>query len=243
MRNWEKKQRDSLSDWWVKKCILIRGKGKIKTNQITGEMIEQQRGKLLEWKHKKKNHLLKKDSIVKGPYKCKCIVCGIDFLGKISKSNKCSKECEYEAFKIYKRKEYRGDWKQPEPFECKECGKMVVIEYGMKRDKYCSEKCMNKSEKSNLAARRRLRMIDGFVERISKTKIFERDNGRCGICGRKVNKNLKHPHPMSPTLDHIIPLAKGGRHERKNVRLAHMICNSKKREIVSDNGDQLRLFG
>lgn len=27
----------------------------------------------------------------------------------------------------------------------------------------------------------------------------------CGICGRPVDKSLKYPHPMSATIDHIIP--------------------------------------
>jgi 5-methylcytosine-specific restriction endonuclease McrA len=32
----------------------------------------------------------------------------------------------------------------------------------------------------------------------------------CGICGRPVDKTLKWPHPFSPTVDHIIPIDRGG---------------------------------
>ena len=32
----------------------------------------------------------------------------------------------------------------------------------------------------------------------------------CGICGHLVDFSLKTPHPMSATVDHIIPIAKGG---------------------------------
>lgn len=32
----------------------------------------------------------------------------------------------------------------------------------------------------------------------------------------------------APTLDHVIPLAKGGEHSRANVRCAHFICNSRR---------------
>lgn len=32
----------------------------------------------------------------------------------------------------------------------------------------------------------------------------------CGICGKPVDFSLKYPHPLSPCIDHIIPIAKGG---------------------------------
>ena len=38
--------------------------------------------------------------------------------------------------------------------------------------------------------------------------------------------------PTYPTLDHIIPLAKGGTHTWNNVQCACAMCNSEKRDIV-----------
>jgi 5-methylcytosine-specific restriction endonuclease McrA len=38
--------------------------------------------------------------------------------------------------------------------------------------------------------------------------------------------------PDAPTVDHIIPLAKGGTHTWDNVQLAHWSCNSDKRDII-----------
>ena len=32
----------------------------------------------------------------------------------------------------------------------------------------------------------------------------------CGICGKPVDFSYKYPHPLSPCIDHIIPVAKGG---------------------------------
>ena len=32
----------------------------------------------------------------------------------------------------------------------------------------------------------------------------------CGICGKPVDFSCKFPHPLSPCIDHIIPVAKGG---------------------------------
>jgi 5-methylcytosine-specific restriction endonuclease McrA len=51
----------------------------------------------------------------------------------------------------------------------------------------------------------------------------------CGICGKPVDKNLAYPHPMSATVDHIIPINRGGHpSDIDNLQLAHFICNRQK---------------
>lgn len=51
----------------------------------------------------------------------------------------------------------------------------------------------------------------------------------CGICGKPVDFSLKHPHPLSPCIDHIIPIAKGGHpSDITNLQLAHRCCNRQK---------------
>ena len=51
----------------------------------------------------------------------------------------------------------------------------------------------------------------------------------CGICGKPVDFNLKYPHPLSPCIDHIIPVAKGGHpSDIDNMQLAHWSCNRQK---------------
>jgi 5-methylcytosine-specific restriction endonuclease McrA len=76
--------------------------------------------------------------------------------------------------------------------------------------------------------RRRARQHKAFVRNVNRKEIFKRDHWICGICGQPVDSILRHPHPGSATLDHIIPLAKGGTHEPSNTQLAHFMCNSLK---------------
>ncbi|MDD6369161.1 HNH endonuclease signature motif containing protein [Galactobacillus timonensis] len=55
----------------------------------------------------------------------------------------------------------------------------------------------------------------------------------CAICGRPVDFSLKFPDPMSPTIDHIIPIAKGGHpSDLGNMQLAHLSCNRAKADKV-----------
>ena len=51
----------------------------------------------------------------------------------------------------------------------------------------------------------------------------------CGICGDQVDFSFKFPHPLSPTVDHIIPISKGGHpFALENLQLAHRYCNRAK---------------
>lgn len=69
----------------------------------------------------------------------------------------------------------------------------------------------------------------------------------CGICGKPVDKSLKSPHPLSATVDHIIPIAKGGHpSDIENLQLAHRNCNRQKsdkltvREIESSQNEMVK---
>ena len=51
----------------------------------------------------------------------------------------------------------------------------------------------------------------------------------CAICGKPVDKSIRYPNPLSPSVDHIIPIARGGHpSDLSNLQLAHRICNRAK---------------
>lgn len=55
----------------------------------------------------------------------------------------------------------------------------------------------------------------------------------CGICGKPVDKSLRYPHPLSPCVDHIVPIAKGGHpSDIENMQLAHWTCNRQKSDKI-----------
>ena len=60
-------------------------------------------------------------------------------------------------------------------------------------------------------------------------KIIFATQSCCALCGKAVDFSLHPPDPMSPSIDHIIPIAKGGHPSAlENLQLAHLMCNQKK---------------
>lgn len=186
---------------------------------------------------------------VKILHKCKCVVCGKEFEGRAN-SKCCSDDCKKEIARR-KQKEYWDTKKAASIVNehvtkiCKECGKTFTTNTFADRRLFCSEKCLKKNGRHSQAGilsrklnnqTRRARLRGAKVESFNSIEIFERDGWHCQLCGEVVDKGLSHPHSLSPTLDHIIPLAKGGSHERENVQLAHFICNSRKGDRLTHTG-------
>lgn len=72
---------------------------------------------------------------------------------------------------------------------------------------------------------RRAIMSDPEAERIDRDVVGERDGWSCWICRLDVDNSLAWPDPKSPSLDHVLPLSKGGKHTYSNVRITHLTCN------------------
>lgn len=68
----------------------------------------------------------------------------------------------------------------------------------------------------------------------SKLQLLWENGKRCAICGRKI-KNID-----DLTIDHIVPLAKGGKNVAENLQLAHRSCNAAKSDMMPDEYDKLR---
>lgn len=140
--------------------------------------------------------------------------------------------------------------RSPATRTCSTCGKDFHPRHGAggKRQAFCSLMCRRYPERriyetaSDRARakehRRKARKRDGPIQTINASEIFRRDGYCCGICGKKTDPAPRAKRDARPTLDHIVPLALGGRHVRSNVQCAHWICNASKSHRF---GGQLKL--
>lgn len=105
---------------------------------------------------------------------------------------------------------------------------------------YCSKKCRNKavrmSSRSHNHIKRAIKHGCEWEKGVTLTKLIKRDGLRCAICGEMCDLNDRSygngNGPRYPSLDHIIPIAKGGSHTWKNVQVAHIICNTLKKDKI-----------
>lgn len=94
--------------------------------------------------------------------------------------------------------------------------------------------------RSSQNRKRRARMKAAKSEPYTAEEIADRDGWRCQICGRRIGRTLNFPHPRSLSIDHIIPIGRGGDDVKINVQAVHFRCNASK----GPRGvDQLRLIG
>ena len=131
---------------------------------------------------------------------------------------------------------------------CQGCGVQFTSEYGSKARIFCSMPCGARHQKRKRRRqygsdnhRRRARRYGVPYEPVAKQRVFERDGWRCRLCGGRILRDKACPHPRSPSLDHIVPMARGGGHTYDNVQAAHFLCNSLKGD--GSVGSQLLLLG
>lgn len=75
---------------------------------------------------------------------------------------------------------------------------------------------------------RRAQLAKVEWERFTLDEVIARDGPVCGICGGRVDLRLRWPDPYSKSLDHVLPVSRGGPHMLSNAQLAHVRCNSRK---------------
>jgi len=183
----------------------------------------------------------------------KCDICDKLFLSRRG-HKRCSKECDHAYWIKYGRLNYRENAEQEcamrrdryEPIPkiellCKQCGNTFM---GYQRNSYCSETCRVRASRSikrysNNEYSRRITKSRG--ERFDAVDVLKRDRWRCQLCGKKLSPKHRGTYrDDAPELDHIIPLAAGGEHSKRNTQCACRRCNLSK---GSDILGQLRLFG
>jgi len=113
--------------------------------------------------------------------------------------------------------------------DCEWCGSVFSTPY--RRSRFCNRAC-----KYAAAHAKRPSVNGGAMARITRGRLAKRDGWACGICGDTINQRVRYPDPLSASVDHRIPTAKGGSDSMDNLQLAHLRCNVRKSDrLVATN--------
>lgn len=193
-----------------------------------------------------------------------CEVCQASYRPTYSDQRTCGRACGVElnrrnctaAGKTYGGRSPRVLASRVHIRNCDECSKPFVARFAHR--KRCSPECQYSAITTSIANRYRNdpafrdRVISAAqnrrasklgIEQITTQAqlvayLTKRDRGRCGICHKPVRAATG---PMRPSIDHVVPLSRGGLHELSNVQLAHFRCNLSKNN--AGDGEQLLLIG
>lgn len=138
------------------------------------------------------------------------------------------KRIEYQRF--MNRKPVNEDQMQMK--ECSYCG---AFYFGFEKDRFCSDECRQRNSKRNANRYRetkKKRCRTDESKYINLVSLYQRDKGICWLCGKPCDMSLDTNDNYYPSIDHVVPVSKGGMDRWDNVRLAHRICNMIKSNMI-----------
>jgi 5-methylcytosine-specific restriction endonuclease McrA len=168
-----------------------------------------------------------------------CEHCGIEFerrKGGGPPATYCTQNCRARAADA--RKLARGDAlyypsRRVHIRDCDYCGKTYVGKTNLSR--FCADNCKKlnryhngsgKGEQAQRYANRRNGEKSGC--RMAPEDLAERDGWVCALCDHPIDPKASRRSRDGATIDHILAIALGGKHEADNLQLAHQGCNARK---------------
>jgi 5-methylcytosine-specific restriction endonuclease McrA len=168
-----------------------------------------------------------------------CAHCGQQYVPRQLKAAAayCSRTCKTKATNTARKAERDAAKLAAPARECPQCGGPVPIMARVDAV-FCSAKCNTASR--NLCRKLRARGAP-IPSEVTRAGIGARDRWRCGICHRPVDPASQWPDLMSGSIDHVVPISAGGGSDPANLRITHLTCNARRRNV--GGGEQLAMFG
>jgi 5-methylcytosine-specific restriction endonuclease McrA len=76
--------------------------------------------------------------------------------------------------------------------------------------------------------KRKAAKVTAYVQDVDRGVVMDAGEWLCHLCGDSIPKQAEWPDPLFGTVDHVVPLSKGGEHSYANCKPAHLSCNCKK---------------
>jgi 5-methylcytosine-specific restriction endonuclease McrA len=152
-------------------------------------------------------------------------------------ANKVKKFCQSSCRVAFQNKQRADETKAKHianprrfDFNCDRCGQSVITDICIRKT-YSGRFCRNcalvkRRERYRIKTAKRQKIVNPI--RISADVLIQRDGNVCHICLTEIDLSLARNSRFGATIDHVVPVSKGGADTLENMKLAHWICNIKK---------------
>jgi len=159
-----------------------------------------------------------------------CVYCFCVYLTNVKAQRFCSSNCRSKQLAVDSKAKTAARGGRPYSADCSRCHQKI------NKDTFIGASKYGRFCRPCALVRQRERYRRAFLKRqgvsnplrISADVLIERDGNVCHLCDTEIDLSLARNSRFGATIDHVIPLSKGGLDVLDNLKLAHWICNIKK---------------
>lgn len=155
-----------------------------------------------------------------------CLICSESFLTAFDHQRFCSRRCRESNYYL---KAY-GSSEKPKTYTstCAWCAESIVKDTPFYHPTHYHRDCAKKAERARYRLKTIKRQGASTGIRISVDELAERDGFICYLCNGQVDMTVPRLSPNGATVDHIVPISRGGLDTLENIKLTHWKCNRAK---------------
>lgn len=138
----------------------------------------------------------------------------------------CSSECRLAAYKLTNPHKQNTE---PKVIICGWCEGEVIVPPNFTSNRKYHDRCKVEAKRARYrikTVKRQSRTVK--PSRLSADEVVRTYGSKCSICSEEIDMSLARTSRLGLTVDHVIPLSKGGQDTIDNMRPAHWICNVRK---------------
>lgn len=162
-----------------------------------------------------------------------CAECGLSYTTGRKRSSYCSTQCRNKSYNKNSSQKWKEQIEAKYPNRmrtapCGWCGEDRTFEIGKSVVNAFHPKCTLEAQRARYRIKTVKRQTKLNPRRISPDQVVREYGDVCHICQEPIDMNLPRTNRLGLTVDHVIPLSKGGTDTMDNLRPAHWICNNRK---------------
>lgn len=149
------------------------------------------------------------------------------------RSRYCSTKCRNNSYNKNSSQKWKEQIEAKYPNRirtapCGWCGEDRTFEIGKSVVNAFHPKCTLEAQRARYRIKTVKRQTKLNPKRIAPDQVVREYGDTCHICQEQIDMNLPRTNRLGLTVDHVIPLSKGGTDTMDNLRPAHWICNNRK---------------